>query len=173
MQGRWERLSPEERAISHGKLFPELKTNEEVAAQLKQVRVPTFLLYAAQDDIIPPEMALLAARSVEGSKLVLYQDHSHSLAGEAPEQLVQEVRVFLNELVNPSKHDAPAGLPRRNLGTHASSEYRRASQRKLTQSITPKDAVGACSQARRSAGQLSGTTCGWSSKSIVQGSAGV
>jgi pimeloyl-ACP methyl ester carboxylesterase len=97
-EGRWERLSPEERAISPGKLFPELETNEQVAARLSQVRVPTLLLYGAQDDIIPPEMALLAARSVPGAKLVLYQDHSHSLAGEAPERLVQEVLVFRNEL---------------------------------------------------------------------------
>jgi pimeloyl-ACP methyl ester carboxylesterase len=96
-QGRWERISPEERAISPGKLFPELETNAQVAARLREVLVPTLLLYAAQDDIIPPEMALLAAKSVPGAKLVLYQDHSHSLATEAPERLIQEVRVFMNE----------------------------------------------------------------------------
>jgi pimeloyl-ACP methyl ester carboxylesterase len=97
-RGRWERLSLEERAISPGKLFPELETNADVAALLGQVRVPTLLLYAAQDDIIPADMALLAARSVPGAKLVLYQDYSHSLASEAPERLVQEVLVFTREL---------------------------------------------------------------------------
>jgi pimeloyl-ACP methyl ester carboxylesterase len=101
-EGRWERLSVEERAISPGKLFPDLETNEDVAARLSEVRVPTLLLYAAQDDIIPAQMALLAATSVQGAKLVLYQDHSHSLASEAPERLVQEVLVFMNEL--PSVH---------------------------------------------------------------------
>ena len=95
--GRWARLSPEERAISPGMLFPELATNEEVGERMAQVRVPTLLLYGAQDDIIPAEMGLLAVKSVPGAKLVLYQDHSHSLAAEAPERLVQEVLVFMNE----------------------------------------------------------------------------
>jgi hypothetical protein len=49
--------------------------------------------YGSGDDV-----ALLAARSVPGAKLVLYQDHSHSLASEAPERLVQEVVVFTREL---------------------------------------------------------------------------
>jgi len=97
-RGRWERLSAEERAISPGKLFPELETNAEVAERLSQVRVPTLLLYAAQDDISPAEMGLLAAKCVARSKLVLYQDYSHSLASEAPERLIQEVLVFKGEL---------------------------------------------------------------------------
>ena len=107
-EGRWERMAPEERVISPGKLFPELETNEAVAARLSEVRVPTLLLYAAQDDIIPPEMALLACRSVQGSKLVLYQDHSHSLASEAPERLVQEVLVFTHEVLNAGHSEPPA-----------------------------------------------------------------
>lgn len=96
--GRWERMTPEERAIGPGNLFPELETNEAVATRLSQVRVPTLLLYAAQDDIIPPEMGLLACKAVQGSKLVLYEDHSHSLAGEAPQRLVREVLLFMDEL---------------------------------------------------------------------------
>ncbi len=95
--GRYDRLSPEERAIAPGMLFPELATNDEVAARLSQVQVPTLLLYAAQDDIIPAEMALLAGRSVPQSKLVLYQDFSHSLASEAPDRLVDEVALFVKE----------------------------------------------------------------------------
>lgn len=97
-EGRWERMSPEERAIAPGKLFAELETNDAVAARLSQVRVPTLLLYAAQDDLIPPEMGLLACKAVQRSKLVLYQDHSHTLAGEAPERLVDEVLLFMREL---------------------------------------------------------------------------
>ncbi|HLZ26813.1 MAG TPA: alpha/beta fold hydrolase [Chloroflexota bacterium] len=95
---RWARLSAEERAISPGRLFPELATNADVAQMLGRVAVPTLLLYAAQDDIIPPGMALLAARTVPGAKLVLYQDHSHSLASEAPQRLVDEVVLFMQEI---------------------------------------------------------------------------
>lgn len=95
---RWARLSAEERVISPGRLFPELATNADVTQVLSQVTVPTLLLYAAQDDIIPPKMALLAARAVPGAKLVLYHDHSHSLASEAPQRLVDEVVLFMNEV---------------------------------------------------------------------------
>jgi pimeloyl-ACP methyl ester carboxylesterase len=104
-KARAERLSsPEERAISPGKLFPELATNEQLGERLSQVSVPTLLLYAAQDDIIPPEMALLALKAVPGAKLVLYQDHSHSLASEAPERLGDEVVLFTKEVAAQASH---------------------------------------------------------------------
>jgi pimeloyl-ACP methyl ester carboxylesterase len=97
-QGRWERMSPEERAIQPGIIFPELATNEAVAERLSHLRIPTLLLNGAQDDLVPADMALRIARAVPGAKLVLYQDHSHSLASEAPERLVSEVQVFMQEL---------------------------------------------------------------------------
>ncbi len=115
VQERARRLSsPEERAISPGKLFPELETNEEIAALLSQVRVPTLLMYGAQDDVIPAEMALLAGRSVPGAKLVLYQDHSHTLAQEAPERLVDEVLLFMREIGAPVGVADPGGTPQRH-----------------------------------------------------------
>jgi pimeloyl-ACP methyl ester carboxylesterase len=43
-------------------------------------------------------MALLVARAVRGAKMVLFQDHSHTLAREAPERLVDEVLLFLREI---------------------------------------------------------------------------
>jgi pimeloyl-ACP methyl ester carboxylesterase len=98
MQGRWERQSPEERVIQPGVIFPELATNEAVAERLSQLQIPTLLLNGAQDDLVPAEMALRIARAVPAAKLVLYQDHSHSLASEAPERLVREVQVFMSEL---------------------------------------------------------------------------
>jgi pimeloyl-ACP methyl ester carboxylesterase len=84
--------------INPGKVFPELDTNDEVAERLSHVSVPTLLLNGAQDDIIPAEMSLLVARSVPGAKMVLFQDHSHTLAREAPERLVSEITLFLSEL---------------------------------------------------------------------------
>jgi len=90
--------------INPGKVFPELETNAQVAKRLGQVRVPTLLLNGAQDDVIPSEMSLLVARSVPGAKMVLYQDHSHTLAREAPERLVAEIVLFLKEIENTSGH---------------------------------------------------------------------
>jgi len=84
--------------INPGKVFPELTTNAEVAERLSRITVPTLLLNGAQDDIIPAEMSLLVAKSVPSAKMVLYQDHSHTLAREAPERLVSEILLFLKEL---------------------------------------------------------------------------
>ncbi len=89
---------PAGRQINPGKVFPELTTNAEVAERLSKISVPTLLLNGGQDDIIPAEMSLLVAQSVPGAKLVLYQDHSHTLAREAPERLVSEIMLFLKEL---------------------------------------------------------------------------
>jgi pimeloyl-ACP methyl ester carboxylesterase len=89
--------------INPGKVFPELETNAQVAERLGTVTVPTLLLNGAQDDIIPADMSLLVARSVPGAKLVLYQDHSHTLAREAPERVVDEVALFLREIGSPMR----------------------------------------------------------------------
>ena len=80
------------------------RSSRELAQRLSDVRVPTLLLYGAQDDIIAAGMALLVTRSVPGSKLILYQDHRHSLAGEAPERLVAEVLVFVREVQASETH---------------------------------------------------------------------
>src|SRR5215471_17271042 len=98
----WQQASASGTAVAEpinpGRVFPELKTNDQIAEHLSHVSVPTLLLNGAQDDIIPAEMSLLVARSVPGAKMVLYQDHSHSLAREAPERVVAEVTLFLKEL---------------------------------------------------------------------------
>lgn len=84
--------------IDPGKLFPELETNDRVVERLAQLRVPTLMLSGAQDDLIPAEMTLLVAKAVPHAKMVLYQDHSHTLAREAPERLISEIVLFLNEI---------------------------------------------------------------------------
>lgn len=106
LQASGEQENPTGHAqINPGKVFPELETNEQVAERLGTISVPTLLLNGAQDDIIPADMALLVARSVPGAKLVLYQDHSHTLAREAPERVVDEVALFLKEIGSPIRGD--------------------------------------------------------------------
>lgn len=87
--------------INPGKVLPELETNEAVAERVSQIQIPTLLLNGAQDDLIPAEMALIVARAIPHSKLVIYQDHSHTLAREAPDRLVDEVVLFLKEIGSP------------------------------------------------------------------------
>lgn len=85
-------------SINPGSVFPELESNGQVVERLSRVSVPTLLLNGAQDDIIPAEMSLRVAQAVPGAKMVLYQDHSHTLARESPERVVAEVELFLEEL---------------------------------------------------------------------------
>ena len=54
LQGRWEHLSAEERAIAPGKVFPELETNEELAQRLSEVRVPHSCCTARRTLSSPP-----------------------------------------------------------------------------------------------------------------------
>jgi Bacterial capsule synthesis protein PGA_cap len=61
-----------------------------------------FLSY---NNIIPAYISLVVATSVPGAKLVLYQDHSHTLAREAAERLVDEVTLFLKEIGSPIQGD--------------------------------------------------------------------
>jgi pimeloyl-ACP methyl ester carboxylesterase len=91
-------MTPEELRLNQRKPFPEARTNEELAEILSRVKVPTLLLCGMQDDIISAEISLLAARSVPGAKAVFFQDHSHSLATEAPERVNLELMTFIHEL---------------------------------------------------------------------------
>jgi pimeloyl-ACP methyl ester carboxylesterase len=95
---RFMSLSREEFIISPGKPFPEAKTNEDLAAVLGQIKVPTLLLCGMYDNIIPAEMSLLAARAVPGAKAVFFQNESHMLAQESPEKVADEINVFIAQL---------------------------------------------------------------------------
>ena len=96
---RFASMTPEELRLNPRKPFPEAKTNEElVELVFRRIRVPTLLLCGVQDDIVSAEMSFLAAKTVPGAKAVFFQDHSHSLATEAPERVAHEIRLFVREL---------------------------------------------------------------------------
>lgn len=96
---RFASMTPEELRLNPRKPFPEAKTNEElVELVFRRIRVPTLLLCGVQDDIVSAEMSLLAAKTVPKAKAVFFQDHSHSLASEAPERVAHEIRLFVREL---------------------------------------------------------------------------
>lgn len=88
----------EELLINPRKPFPHIKTNEELALKLAQIRVPTLFICGCQDDIISPEISLLATKVVKGSKAIFYQDHSHTISGEIPDLIVEDIIIFLKQL---------------------------------------------------------------------------
>ncbi|WP_102346257.1 alpha/beta fold hydrolase [Bacillus sp. Marseille-P3661] len=95
---RFISMTREEKLINPRKPFPHAKTNEELALELSKIQVPTLLLCGCQDDISSAEMGLLAAKAVPGAKAIFYQDHSHTLSREIPEEIVEEVVLYLNHL---------------------------------------------------------------------------
>ncbi len=98
LKERFATMSKEELKINVPKPFPECKTNEALAEKLSQVRVPTLLLAGCQDDVVSPEMHLLAAKVITGAKAIFYQDHSHTLPFEGKELIVQDILLYLQQL---------------------------------------------------------------------------
>lgn len=84
--------------VGPGLAFPECKTNDELAIRLAGIKVPTLILHGIYDHFTPPEMALLAAKSVPGAKAVFFQDESHFLPKESPHKVANEIKLFISEL---------------------------------------------------------------------------
>ena len=89
---------PSARPIDHGFPFPDAKTNEDLAARLAAVRVPTLILQGALDGVSGPGQALLAATAVPRAKTVIWQDYGHLVASEKPRLVIEEFKLFLDEL---------------------------------------------------------------------------
>lgn len=100
-------LDPDRPRWNQGKPLPQATTDEQLAALLAQVTVPTLLVCGIQDTIITPSMVLLAARSIPGARTVFFQDYGHELAGLNPRAVMDQVRLFVDEL-NASR---PAAMP--------------------------------------------------------------
>ncbi|GAA4491166.1 alpha/beta hydrolase [Actinoallomurus oryzae] len=80
-----------------GVALPHLRTDAEVAGELRRVDVPVLVAGGMQDRLCRPEDNLRAASAVPGARLVLFQDHGHStLLDEEPEPLIDQIRLFLS-----------------------------------------------------------------------------
>ena len=64
-------------------------------AQLKNIKVPTLILWGGQDRLVPPELGQRFARDIAGSKLVVFDNLGHVPQEEDPAGTVAEVRRFL------------------------------------------------------------------------------
>lgn len=66
--------------------------------RMRDVRVPTLLVWGRQDVVTPPEAAEGFARSIPGSKLVWLDNCGHAPMIEKPEEFAAEVLGFASEL---------------------------------------------------------------------------
>jgi pimeloyl-ACP methyl ester carboxylesterase len=88
----------DESQINQGMPFPEAKTNDELAAVLRTITVPTLMLAGMRDGIVSPESSLRGIMNVRDSKAVFFESEGHFMTREIPERLVREVRLYLDEI---------------------------------------------------------------------------
>ncbi len=72
---------------------------EEVALnrRLKQIKVPTLIVWGDEDSLFPPEMAQFVKEQIPNSKLYILQDRGHSPQVEAPLQFSQLLKKFIRD----------------------------------------------------------------------------
>lgn len=88
----------DESQINQGMPFPEAKTNDELAAVLRTITVPTLMLAGMRDGIVSPESSLRGVMNVRDSKAVFFESEGHYMTREIPERLIREVRLYLDEI---------------------------------------------------------------------------
>jgi pimeloyl-ACP methyl ester carboxylesterase len=65
------------------------------AERIATLKVPTLILWGAQDRLIPPDNAQRFAKDIAGSQLVLFETLGHVPHEEDPAATVAEVKKFL------------------------------------------------------------------------------
>ena len=65
------------------------------AGLIRQLRVPTLILWGTKDRLFPPENAEHFHRDITGSQLVIFDGLGHMPQQEIPEQAVVTVKSFL------------------------------------------------------------------------------
>jgi len=69
--------------------------DRELETQLRQLKVPTLVLFGTRDRMIPPEMGRFYKELIPNCHLVLVYDAGHAIGAERPEAFVEVVADFL------------------------------------------------------------------------------
>lgn len=67
-------------------------------AQLAKINIPTLVIGADTDKMIPPKNSIYLADNIPTAKLVIFKKCGHMLTLERPEQLLKTITYFLNTL---------------------------------------------------------------------------
>lgn len=67
----------------------------EGAERLREIRVPTLILWGGRDRLVPPAVAKRFEAEIAGSRLVVFDDLGHVPQEEDPARTVQAVQAFL------------------------------------------------------------------------------
>ena len=89
----------EERELSPRKPFPLLKTEEELIAFLKTIRIPCILIGGMKDPVSTMENVIRSGSSIPYSKTVFYQNAGHGLNRYYCKQVAADIDAFLEQRV--------------------------------------------------------------------------
>jgi pimeloyl-ACP methyl ester carboxylesterase len=67
----------------------------EDAHRIREVQVPTLILWGGRDRLIPPQVGRVFEREIAGSRLVVFPELGHVPQEEDPVATVAELRTFL------------------------------------------------------------------------------
>ena len=90
----WYGMTLEEARLNPRKPFPKLHTEAELIEVLSKIEVPTLMMGGMKDPISLPENMIRSLKAVKNSKLVLYEDATHSLDREHKEEIVEDICSF-------------------------------------------------------------------------------
>ncbi len=71
------------------------KRRAEDASRLRELKLPTLILWGGRDRLIPPEVAQRLHADIGGSELVVFNDLGHMPQEESPQRSVEPVQAFL------------------------------------------------------------------------------
>jgi non-heme chloroperoxidase len=65
--------------------------------QLREIDVPTLILWGEQDALFPREEQERLAAAIPGATLKIYSETGHAVHWERPEQVVRDLDAFMEE----------------------------------------------------------------------------
>jgi pimeloyl-ACP methyl ester carboxylesterase len=95
----WVNMTPREAAYNPRKPFPFCKTEQELVDTLCKIRLPVLLIGGMQDPISTAENLIRSCRAVKSSKLIIYEEGTHSVMLEKQQECVRDILVFLRDRV--------------------------------------------------------------------------
>lgn len=71
---------------------------DSLADEIRQLRLPTLILWGAQDRLVPPKFAQRFAADIPGSRLVMLDGAGHCPQAETPERSLAALNDFLHSI---------------------------------------------------------------------------
>ena len=72
-----------------------LSIDQDYVGQLREIDVPTLILWGEQDVLFPREEQERLAAAIPGATLKVYPETGHAVHWERPEQVVQDLQAFM------------------------------------------------------------------------------